>query len=119
MRKISNSVLVGVVALTLSGCGESVNPRQAIVGKWNVSQSAGIMSFQGTAEFRKDGTVTTEMKGMRIESTYKFLDDETIEVVMSVGGRKLSEKNKIVNMTSDEMSLRDPQGGRADFTRIK
>ena len=119
MRKIFNIALVVFVVLTLNRCGGSEDPREVIIGKWNVSQPAGIVLLVGKAEFRKNGTVTTEMNGRRIESTYKFLDNETIELEMSVGGRKVTEKNKIVNMTADEMSLLDPQGARADFTRIK
>ena len=119
MRKIGTFALVAVVGLTLSGCGTSEDYRKGILGKWKVSQSMGMMTLNGTAEFRKDGTVTTEMSGMRIESTYKFLDDETIELVMSVRGQKLTEKNTIVSMSADEMSMRDPKGVRADFTRIK
>jgi hypothetical protein len=119
MRNIFNIALVASVALTLNGCGGPEDPREVIIGKWKVSQPAGIVLLVGTAEFRKNGTVTTEMNGRRIESNYTFLDAETIELVMWVGGRKVTEKNKIVNMTADEFSLRDPQGARADFTRIK
>ena len=119
MRKNFSFALAAFVVLTLNGCGGVENPREGIIGKWNVSQPFGIGTLVGKAEFRKNGTVTTEMNGRKIESTYKFLDNETIELEMFVGGRKVTEKNKIVNMSADEMSLRDPQGVRADFTRIK
>jgi hypothetical protein len=57
--------------------------------------------------------------GMKIESTYRFIDANNIEVEMSVGGRKLTEINRIASITKEKMVLVDPQGGRAIFTRSK
>jgi uncharacterized protein (TIGR03066 family) len=119
MRKIFTLAVVACAVLTLSGCAGPVNPKEAIIGKWHVAQPAGIVMIEGTTEFRKNGAMTTEMGKMKIDGKYHFIDDETIAVEFRMGGRDVYEKNKIVSMTKDEMVLKDPDGVKAEFTRIK
>jgi uncharacterized protein (TIGR03066 family) len=119
MRTFFSFGLVVVVVGTFSGCGASSKRQAMIVGKWDVKQKYGNREISGKVEFRKDGTMTTEAMGMRMESKYKFLDDNNIEVEMAVGGRKVTEKNKIETLSQQQMVLVDPQGGKAVFSRAR
>jgi hypothetical protein len=119
MRQVRNLAIGVFVLVAVCGCG-SESPQEMILGKWYVYQPAGIVALHGTAEFRKDGTVITEMGGRTFESTYRFLDDnKTLELGMSVTGRKVTEKNRIAGLKKSEMVLIDPKGVRAEFTRTK
>jgi hypothetical protein len=105
------------VVCALSGCGGSSKRQAMIVAEWDVTQKVGTREITGKVEFRKDGSMTTRAMSMKMESKYKFIDDQNIEIEMSVAGRKMTEKNKIESMTKKQMVLVDPQGGKAVFTR--
>ncbi|MFL5242308.1 MAG: hypothetical protein ACJ8FY_09390 [Gemmataceae bacterium] len=119
MRKILNLGLVLFVVCALGGCGRSEDPKELILGKWNVKQDFGNRKISGKTEFRKSGGMTTEVMGTKMESRYKFIDDDSIEVEMTVGRMKMTEINKIESITKTKMVLVDPQGVKAEFTRPK
>jgi hypothetical protein len=114
MRRFLGPTVVLVAILSISGCEQAGNPQELIVGRWNVKQQFGMQEISGKTEFRKNGSMTTEAMGMRMNSTYKFLDRDNIEVRMA----HMTEKNYIESIRKDRMVLVDPKGGRAVFTRI-
>src|ERR1700730_9384328 len=117
-----NLVALGLglfVVCAISGCDDANNAQNLILGKWNVKQQVGSQQISGTTEFRKNGGMTTIALGKRLESTYKFIDGHTIEVERNFGGKAFTEKNKIENISKDNMVLVDPQGGKAIFTRTR
>jgi uncharacterized protein (TIGR03066 family) len=108
-----------LVICALSGCGGSSKREAMIIGEWDVKQTFGTREITGKVEFRKDGSMTTLAMGMKMDSKYKFIDDNNVEIEMSVGGRKMTEKNKIESITNKQMILVDPRGGKAVFTRVR
>jgi uncharacterized protein (TIGR03066 family) len=117
MRKILAIAPLLFAVGILSGCGRLSERQSMVLGKWDVRQKFGGRDIAGKVEFRKDGTMTTEAMGKKIDSTYKFLDDNNIEIEMSMGPVKVKEKNKIESVTKQKMVLVDPHGGKAFFTR--
>jgi uncharacterized protein (TIGR03066 family) len=119
MRKLFGFGVGLLVVCTLSGCGGSSKRQAMIIGEWDVKQTFGTREIMGKVEFRKDGSMTTQALGMSMESKYKFIDDNNVEIEMSVGGKKMTEKNKIETITNKQMILVDPRGGKALFTRVR
>jgi uncharacterized protein (TIGR03066 family) len=119
MRKVFGFGLVVFVVCAFSGCGSTSERQALIVGKWDVRQKLGNREISGKVEFRKDGKMTTEAMGMRLESKYRFLDENNIEVEMCLGPMKMTEKNKIESLTKTQMVLVDPKGEKAFFSRTR
>jgi hypothetical protein len=108
-----------LVVIAVSGCHRPSKREAMIVGEWDVTQKFMNREISGKVEFRQDGSMTTQAMGMRMDSTYRFIDDNNIEIEMSVMGKKMTEKNKIDSITKNRMVLIDPQGEKAYFTRAR
>jgi uncharacterized lipoprotein YehR (DUF1307 family) len=76
--RITACVLLAVVLLTaMVSCGGA-----SIVGTW-VAEEAGI---EITMEFGADGKGKMGSMGVNIDTTYKVVDGDTVEVTMSMAG---------------------------------
>ncbi len=131
MRVLS---LVGVAALALliSSCGNK--PKDLIIGKWEATDD----KDKGVVEFNKDGTFKITSGPFSMNGTYKFVDDNTIEMEMdnplaggvdmpSVPGgvkidlpKKITTKSK-VKVTKDELTMTelDKDGKEGKTTKGK
>jgi hypothetical protein len=95
--KALGMVLVGCCCTLLTACGSgkdkasdggkppeqgaSANPRELIVGKWELTGDK--TGYKETMDFTADGKVTTVAKAVDTNTwvnTYKFLDDQTIQL---------------------------------------
>lgn len=104
-------ILFGACCFLLASCSSSSNPQDLIVGKWElVGEEPGIVE-----EYTKDG----KRKGLRggkvsVESSYRFLDDNTIEY--TTGGNKSTYK---VSVTKDALTLTSGDNQVEKFKRVK
>ncbi len=70
----------------------ATGPRELIVGKWDSLDA----KEKGSVEFGKDGTVEViDGQAGPLKGTYTFLDDKNIEIVLDMGGTKVTEKLKV------------------------
>ncbi len=95
-------IVLGVLLCGIAGCW---GPSHDIVGKWRMSQDADAMVW----EFSKNGAV----------------------VIGSTRGRYILDRNRIkietpfartvyqMEFSGDRMILREPNGPKLDFTRVK
>jgi len=89
--------------------------KDLIIGKW---EPAGNQGQVPTIEFTKDGKLKITIQQMTIEGTYKFLDDNNVEVEISFMGQTQKEKMK-VECTKDEMTTTDSKNKAEKFKRVK
>ena len=122
MRTLSLAGLLGILALLSIGftpAHAADKAKDLIVGKWEINKE----NQKGTIEFGKDNTLKARIKAddndINITGTYKFLDDDTIEVEMTIMGGSRKHKLK-VTVTKDELKTEDPDNGKKDtLKRVK
>jgi serine/threonine protein kinase/HEAT repeat protein len=77
--------------------------RELLLGKWESLDP----KQPGTIEFRPDGAVVVVMGGTpEAKGTYQFLQENTVEITLTVGGQKVSQKLKI-DVTKDRLTTTD------------
>src|SRR5262249_34957747 len=98
------AVVVGVLYATGVFSSKGADSRELILGKWEVQDE----KEKGGLEFRKDGSVLAYMEGAPepLPGTYKFLDDEHIELPLSLGGETIPKKMG-VKSSKDELVTPD------------
>ena len=103
--------------VNVSGCGSS--PKDMIIGKWEGSQKGlDDKDVAMTVEFMKDGKMKTSTGPLSIEGTYKFTDNDTIEMTMEFLGQKKTLKGK-VKVTKDELEVPDEGDKTLKLKRAK
>jgi len=134
MKKLGIVATAACLALVLSGCS---GPKDKIIGKWERKDTQEIMGtkidIKMVLDFQKDGKLkwtasskagekTEEKSG---EGTYKWVDNENIEVTMKdpESGKEKTEKNK-VKVTDTELTItgkNELTGKEEDmkFTKVK
>lgn len=95
-------------------------PKDLIIGKWMPVKEK---EKKGTLQFTPDGKLLVRVKGpdskeIEVNGTFKFLDENTMEVVLSFKGETRKEKLK-VKVTRDEMTTTDSSNKTDTFRRIK
>ena len=116
MRKLG-VCLIGSLCLILASCGPK--SRDLLVGKWKGKNQGSTVD--SILEFTKDGKVKKEAIGVDSVSTgtYQWIDNDNIEVSLTMpGGKTITEKNK-VNLDKDALTLTNPQGAVGRYTREK
>jgi len=101
-----------VLVLLLAGRAAAA-PKNAelIVGKWDIGMNT-------VFEYKKDGTFVMTIGTVALNGKYKFIDDNTMEVEITVGDK--TKKNRLkVAIQGDEMTTTDPEGKSNKLTRIK
>jgi hypothetical protein len=87
------------------------NVRELLVGQWRNDKE------QGGIAFHKDGTVVMAMPGAaEVKGTYKFLDNNTVEVHVAIGGQQITQKLR-VQVSKDELATTDDKNQVDEFTR--
>jgi hypothetical protein len=115
MKKIGAAVLAGAL-LVLSGCGSS--PKDLIIGKWESKEKIGDKEITITMEFTKD-KIKTSMGSFSSEGSYKWVDNDNIEVTAKgLDDKEVTEKTK-VKVTDKELELTDKDGKTKKFTKAK
>jgi len=117
MTAIRTMLAVGVVLCIAVGTPlvAADKPKDLIVGKWEPTEKK---DQTPVIEFTKDGKVKISIQQLKIEGTYKFLDDNNMEVETTFMGQTKKEKMK-VEVTKDELTTTDPKGEIEKFKRVK
>ncbi len=89
-----------------------------LIGKWApVDDKAPV-----TIEFTDKGKLTLSIdlggKAEKIEGTYK-LEGDKLQMVMTFGGKEMTETVTISKLTDEEMVGKDSKGKEEKFKRIK
>jgi uncharacterized protein (TIGR03066 family) len=109
--------LVCLVCLLIASCGPKTNSKELIVGKWSGTNRDTKSAL--SIDFTKDGKVTREGGGVSMPGTYKWTDNDHVEIDLTLPtGKSLKEKNK-VDITADKLTLANEQGTTLDFARVR
>lgn len=119
MRRLVVVAAAGLVlwlAMPCPGSGQAPAPAaKLIVGKWQPLD----IKDEATLEFLKDGRVQITAKEVTIPGTYKFTDDTTMEVTVTLGGKDTTLKFK-VTVTEDSLTTQEIGKDRTErFKRMK
>jgi uncharacterized protein (TIGR03066 family) len=115
----------GVIALLTGTAVAADKNKDLIVGKW---EPADVKDKKASAviEFTKTGELKIVVKGeglnFDIKGTYKFIDDNTVEITVDnplAKGEKKSDKMKIKSISGDDMVIENAQGKEEKMKRIK
>jgi uncharacterized protein (TIGR03066 family) len=114
LRFLLTLCAVCVVTASLSA-GDK--PKDLIVGKWEPAEKNAMTP---TIEFTKDNKlkISVPQANLTVEGTYKFVDDNNVEVEISFMGQTQKEKLK-VEVTKDSLTTTDSKGKNDKFTRAK
>lgn len=118
MRLILGLAMFGALAmLTGSAVGQDKDKidGKKLVGKWATKDGA---PEKFTVVFTKDGKMTFDGDGMKIEGTYK-LDGNKLSMAIKFGEKENTEKMTILRLTDDEMDTEDSNGKKDTLTRVK
>jgi uncharacterized protein (TIGR03066 family) len=118
-----HSRIFGVLFLSLfiTACGGS-SAKDLIVGKWSAKEKAPgtDKELEMVVEFTKDGKMIIDMAGlMKLEGSYKVIDDKTLEVMMKTPDGKEKTEKGAFSVTADKLTMKDPGGKETTFTRKK
>jgi uncharacterized protein (TIGR03066 family) len=127
MKTLARSLMALAAVMILAGMSSAADKnKDMIVGKW---EPADTKDKKGSAvvEFTKGGDLKISVKAgemnIDIKGTYKFIDDDTVEITVEApfGGKdeKKSEKLKIKSIKGDEMVIINPQGKEEKMKRVK
>jgi hypothetical protein len=107
-----------IAAIFVAGC--SSKPQDLIIGKWKAKKQVGPQKkeIEGTVEFQKDSTLKIAAEGHEISGKYVFVDDNTIEVEMTLLGMTKKDKSK-VSVTKDTLTVTDSKGEATTYMRDK
>jgi hypothetical protein len=105
VRNVSLVVMASFLLFAV-GCGGS-KPKDLIVGKWNLVESADmpkdiVAKMQGTMEFKSDGELVMNVMGMSKSGKYKFVSDDTMEAELGGKAKKLKVDIKGEDLTTTE-----------------
>jgi uncharacterized protein (TIGR03066 family) len=111
--------LVVILAASLSPLRAADKPKDLIVGKWKPTKEK---DKDSVLDFQKDGKLKITLNAeLSIDGSYKFLDDDTMEVELTFKGKTDTIKMK-VKVTKDELiTTQDKNGKKKEdkFKRIK
>jgi uncharacterized protein (TIGR03066 family) len=121
MRALRPVLVVGLALLLTGVAVAQPRPQEAILGKWEMTRKEGETDLKITLEFLRDGRTTMELEAKsgketsqkKEEGTYKWINDETIEVTID----KEAERAR-VKVTDRELTLTPKSGAAMKFTRI-
>jgi uncharacterized protein (TIGR03066 family) len=96
------------------------NTAEKLVGKWEVSKSAGDLPIGATVEFTKDGKLIATLKAddqeIKLEGTYKVEKDKIL-VKVKVGEEMIEEAVIIKKLTNTELEIEDKEAKVTTFKK--
>jgi hypothetical protein len=96
-------IAAAILLCALVNCG---GPKRDITGKWRAAGDASAMVW----EFSEDGSV--KMGSMR--GRYSFGDQDRVKIETPSGTSVYQ-----LELSGDRMSLRDPNGSKLEFTKVR
>lgn len=103
----------GVLAVVSGGAWTAcTSPQRAIVGRWQVVNSAEVW------EFHQDGTLVVRGGVVGSSGSYRFIDATHLRVdfggLLGLAGPQVFE----VRISGNRLTLRPPAGGSIELTRL-
>ena len=105
--------VVAVLAILLTGCGGKKTVKDQIIGTWsgNDPQLGGAVTFT----FMKDGKAQIAVSAVTVDITYKWVNDNTIELNIDMAGQTQTQQ-MTVGINGNKMSL-TANGQTVEFTK--
>jgi len=120
MKAISLIVAAVIVLLPGSTSAQKDDLKKQLVGKWVATlQDATKVDFKIITEFKSDGKMEVDVKGIKLPGTWKLEGDKTIvtETVLPDGIKKVAKQE--ARVTEDTLELKDATGQFFLFKRVK
>lgn len=116
MRKIFPFTAVCALFL-LAGAAAAQDAKKLIVGKWESAQKGpDNVDYKVDAEFKADGTLTMEVRALKIAGKYTFFKDDVIDTESTFDGKTIKSRQE-VKVTQDSLELKDAAGQVFKFKR--
>lgn len=118
-------LIVGMMVVTignLSQAGDAKNPKELILGKWELKKDFKGKEIVTTIEFKKDGKGERSFFGKGIEISYKILSDTELEITapgFKGGEAKTTKYNYKVTETMLELTVPEKEKFKQVYTRAK
>jgi uncharacterized protein (TIGR03066 family) len=109
MRACSMALLAVVACLLPAPAFGADSAKELIIGKWQPNDKDNVKekdNVKATVEFTKDGKIKIVADAYSLEGTFKFLNDNQIEVTMPIAGKDSIVK-LTVKVTKDELTTTD------------
>lgn len=91
------------------------SPRELIVGKWKIEKGP----EEATVEFTSDGGLRIKHQQLTIGGKYRFIDQKTVEIVVSMGNQFQAVQLK-VSVTPMELTAQQQGQTRVErFRRVR
>lgn len=120
MKTYSLFVAAFILLLPGSASAQKDELKKQLVGKWEATlQDAAKVDFKILTEFKADGKMEVDVKGIKLPGTWKLDGDKTIvtETVLPDGSKKTAKQEATI--ANDELQLKDATGQIFRFKRIK
>ncbi|MBN9120861.1 MAG: hypothetical protein J0I06_17205 [Planctomycetes bacterium] len=103
------AVVLGLVVLALAGSARA-DDAPKLLGKWEVTKSAGDTPVGTIVEFAKDGKMTADVtldgKALKLSGTYK-LEGTKLKVNLALNEQKIDPEFTVKFKGDDELELED------------
>ena len=94
-----------VFVISIISCGIGASPQDRIVGNWQIQAESSDITV--IFSFKEDGTLRIWYDDVPIEGTYSWIDDGTIEMIVT-------EQNQVVTgkviIQGDQMTITNENG---------
>jgi len=120
MKAISLIVTAAVLLLPGAASAQKDDLKKQLVGKWEATlQDSTKVDFKIITEFKADGKMEVDVKGVKLPGTWKLEGDKTIvtETVLP-DGKKTTAKQE-AKVVDDTLEMKDATGQFFLFKRIK
>jgi uncharacterized protein (TIGR03066 family) len=125
---LMRGLTVGSVLLCLVFCVEAstdeAKTKELLVGKWKSEKSFKDNDVKITVlvELTKEGKLTVDRKGanedVKLEGTYKVLDENTLEATLVQPAKKVTHKLTIELLTKTKLILKGEKADKLEFERV-
>ena len=103
----------------LTGPVAAQDAKKLIVGKWEATQKGPENTeYKINAEFTEDGKLKIDIRTVKANGKYSFIDEKNIETETNFDGKTIKLKQK-VTVTQDTLELEDPMGQVFKFKRAR
>lgn len=103
-----------VLVILLISCGSGASLQERIVGNWQIQGETSdiVVIFN----FKEDGTLRIWFDDVPIDGTYSWIDDGTIQMIMTEQNQVVTGKVKI---QGDQMAITNEKGEIETLLRVE
>ncbi len=112
------AVLVVVFVWTAVASARSPNPGELIVGHWQTAERLPDRELSMRMEFTRN-SVRINFGGASVAGPYRWIDAQTIEVMITDPDSNVRTERSTVQVTDKELTITGADGHPIKFTRVK